>query len=88
MRLKYQFVIQQTSGDFVAIAIGNDVERFNGILRFNEIGKSIFEQLQKGNDEKGIIDALQQEYEGSVEEMRNEVKNFINQLIQAELLDA
>lgn len=40
MKLKYKFVVRNVSGKPVAVAVGQDNERFNGMIKLNPSGRS------------------------------------------------
>lgn len=49
MRLRYQFVVREVDGTPVAVAVGRDNEKFNGMIKLNTTGGVIFKMLSEGN---------------------------------------
>ena len=49
MKLKYKFIVQNVSGKPVAVAVGKDNERFNGMITLNDSGAEIFKLLNECN---------------------------------------
>lgn len=88
MKLRYKFVVRNVSGKPVAVAVGQDNEKFNGMIKLNPSGEVIFQMLQQGAfslDE--IVSGFAQQF-GIPEEMaRPAVEAFIDQLRKNELLD-
>ena len=44
MKLKYNFVVNEVAGNMVAVAVGDDVTKFNGFIKMNRKGAEIFER--------------------------------------------
>ena len=48
MKLKYKFVVRKVSGTAVAVAVGDDCVKFNGMVKLNPTGEFIFKMLNSG----------------------------------------
>ena len=46
MKLKYKFVVREIDGTHVAVAVGKDNEKFNGMIKLNKSGAVIFNLLK------------------------------------------
>lgn len=86
MHLKYKFAIQEVADTFVAVVSDEDMEKFNGLIRMNKTGKDIFELLSDDVTEEDIVAALQKKYEGSEENIRDEVHKFVAYLSDMNIL--
>ncbi|MBR7071139.1 MAG: PqqD family protein [Clostridia bacterium] len=87
MKLKYDFVINSVADKMIAVPIGKDTEDFNGFIKLNNVGASIFTMLKEDCTEEQIVSALQNEYEDATnEEIRETVKEFIARLEKEDLL--
>lgn len=86
MKLKYDFVIQEVADDFVAVAVGDSAADFNGLVRLNGTGKTIFEQLQKGADEDEIVKVMLEKYDTTEEVLKTEVNKFVASLRESGIL--
>ena len=78
MKLKYSFVVNEVAGKKVAVAVGEDLAKFNGFIKMNENSAFVFEQLKNDVTEDDIIAALVKEF--GVEdndELREGVRGFI-----------
>lgn len=78
MKLKYNFVVNEVAGKKVAVAVGEDLAKFNGFIKMNENSAFVFEQLKNDVTEDDIIAALVKEF--GVEdndELREGVRGFI-----------
>lgn len=87
MKLKYNFVINQVAGTQVAVAVGEDLPRFNGVIKMNETGAFIFNLLKEDSTEEDIIQALKKEYPDTDEqELKSAAESFIAKLKEADVL--
>lgn len=88
MRLRYQFVVRNVSGRPVAVAVGKDNEKFNGMVKLNPSGEVIFKML--GEDDitlDEIVARFAQQFSISEETARPSVMAFVDQLRQNGLLE-
>ncbi len=86
MKLKYKFVVQEVSDGFVAVAVGADASKFNGIIRMNKTSAFVFEQLMEEVTEDEIIAKMMDKYDAEEKVMRKDTKDFIAKLAEADLL--
>ena len=81
MKLKYNFVTNKVADKIVAVAVGEDAEKFGGFIKMNDTGAYIFNMLKNDVTEEEIVASMQEEYEGvTLENLRNTVKEFISRL--------
>ncbi len=88
MKLKYKFIVRNVAGNPVAVAVGLDNERFNGMIKLNPSGEVIFQML---NEEDISLDAITARFAarfGIAEETaKPAVLDFLNYLRQNEMLE-
>ena len=46
MKLKYNFVTNEVADKIVAVAVGDDLSKFNGFIKMNGTGAFIFNMLK------------------------------------------
>lgn len=63
MKLKYNFVIRNVGGNFVAVASGDDSILFNGMVKLNKTGAFIFEQLKQETTVEEIAGKFIEKYD-------------------------
>lgn len=81
MRLKYKFVTNKVADRIVAVAVGEDAEKFSGFIKMNDTGAYIFNMLKNDVTEDEIVASMEKEYEGvSTEELCDTVREFIGRL--------
>lgn len=87
MKLKYQFVVKTVSGKPIAVAVGTDNERFNGMIKLNSSGELIFKMLAEGDVTlEQILSSFTAAFGVTEQEARPAVLGFLDHLRQNELL--
>lgn len=88
MKLKYNFVTNQVADKIVAVAVGEDLNNFNGFVKMNDVGAFIFDLLKNDISEEEILAACLKQYPDATEqEARETVAEFIGQLKKEELIE-
>ncbi len=88
MKLKYKFVVRNISGKPVAVAVGQDNERFNGMIKLNDSGKAIFEILGEGDiTQEALVSRFAAQFGIDEETARPAVVRFLDHLRENELID-
>lgn len=86
MKLRYQFVVQNVSGKPVAVAVGQDNEKFNGMIKLNTAGELIFDLLAQDCTQEELLSRFADHFGVSVETVKPDVLAFVDQLRQNDLL--
>ena len=87
MKLKYEFITNEIADKIVAVAVGEDLENFNGFVKMNDIGAYIFNMLKDDVTEDDIVAAMLKDYPDENEaEIRETVSGFIAGLKENDLL--
>ena len=88
MKLKFEFVINEIADQKVAVAVGDGLEEFNGFLKMNDTGASIFEKLKDDISEEELISAMAKEYPNeTIDSVTECVKDFVGKLIEAGIVE-
>lgn len=87
MGLKYAFKVKKLLDETIAYPEGKDAGKFGGAITLNETGAEIFGLLQQGEDEPGIVAALQKKYGSDDEKLPVYVSAFLGKLRQAGILE-
>lgn len=86
MKIKDGFMLRRVGGQFVVVALGEASRSFNGIIRLNDTGKFLWEQLSADRTEEQLCEALLSEYDVTPQQARADVSEFIGTLKKAALL--
>ena len=87
MKLKSGFVLHDVGGEHMAVATGEALLKFNGMVRNNDTADFIFRQLLEDTTEEKIVDAMCAEYNAPRDVIANDVRKVLAQLRKADLLD-
>lgn len=87
MKLKYNFVINEVADKMVAVAVGGDLESFNGFIKMNDIGAEIFEILKNDVTIDEIVSIMLEKHPDATEdEARETVIGFVEELKKNEII--
>lgn len=87
MKLKYNFVTNEVADKIVAVAVGDDLDKFNGFIKMNEVGAYIFNMLKTDVTEDEIVAAMKKDFtDATEEEIRETVSEFVNKLKESEVI--
>ena len=88
MKLKYNFVLNPVADKIVAVAVGDDLGKFNGFIKMNDVGAEIFEILKNDVELDEIIKIMLEKHpESNLEEATETVTEFVNQLKEAGVVE-
>ena len=88
MKLKYNFVTNEVADKIVAVAVGDDLEKFNGFIKMNDTGAYIFNMLKNDVTEEEIVEAMKKDYsDATEEEIKETVCGFVGKLKDADVLE-
>ena len=81
MKLKYNFIINEVADKMVAVAVGDDLEKFNGFVKMNDVGAEIFEILKNDVELDEIVELMMAKHpESTKEEAIETISGFIQEL--------
>ncbi len=88
MKLKYQFMTNEVADKIVAIAIGEDSEKFDGFIKLDAVAGYIFNMLKNDVTEEDIVISMAKDFPDSTEdEIRQVVTGFVGDLKKDGLID-
>lgn len=84
MKLKYNFVTNEVADNIVAVAVGDDMGKFNGFIKMNETGAQIFNFLKNDITMEELISEMAKLYpEETFETVTETVEGFVKELIKS-----
>lgn len=86
MKIKDGFMLRKVGGQYVAVALGEASHSFNGIIRLNETGRLLWEELSAEKTEQQLCEALLAEYDVTPQQAQADVAAFVQTLKKAALL--
>ena len=87
MKLQKGMIIDNSSGEHIAVATGEASLVFNGLIKNNSTANFLFKQLMKETTEEKLVRSLLEKYDVSEETARKDVHNFIAKLRETGLLN-
>ena len=79
MKIKEGYILQQVAGQNIVLPIDGDID-MNAMIKLNETGAFIWEQMQSETDEDAITAALLAEYNVDENTARSCVQRFVAKL--------
>ncbi len=86
MKIKNGFVLRQVCGEYMVMAVGRQTLDFKGLIKLNESGAFLWEQLKEEHTEEELLAALTAEYAVDEATAKADIAAFVTSLREAELL--
>ena len=87
MKIKNGFVLRELAGEYVVVALGEASKIFNGIIKLNDSGRSIWELLSEGCEREEAIEAMMREYDVDRATIEADFDRFVEVLKGANILE-
>jgi len=88
MKLRYNFVTNEVADKIVAVAIGDDMAKFNGFIKMNKTGAEIFNFLKDEISMENLIAEMAKLYPEETEATVTEVvEGFVAELEKSGVLE-
>ena len=86
-KTKGTYVLRQIAGEYLAIPISNDAADDANIVILNPVSQIIWSKLENGAIFEEILDVVTTEFDVSKEEATGDIKEFLDGLEEAGLLE-
>lgn len=86
MEVLKQFAIREIAGEYLLVPVGRAALDLNGMITLNDVAADIWNMIPEAKDEEDIVQKLLEQYEVSEEEVRSDVKSFLNKLRKLEIV--
>ena len=87
MKIKDGFVIRKIADNYVIIATGNEALDFKGVITINEVGAFIWNKINETEDFDATVAAVTAEYNIDEERAKNDCREFVNSLIEHDIVE-
>lgn len=87
MKLKKDFVLRQVADTWTVLPLGDAALTFDGMLALNNSGAMLWNVLEQGGGEAGLVAALTAEYEVDADRAAVDVQKFLDVLRKAGCLE-
>lgn len=86
MRIVSGFQVRELFGETVAIPTADAAKCLSGIVSLNEVGRFLFQQLEREHTEQTLVGAVLEEYDVDADTARADVREFLGHVRSAGLL--
>lgn len=87
LKIKKGFILREVSGSYIVVAVGTASKEFKGLITLNETGAFLWERLVDGNDKKGLVAALLDEYDAPQDIIEKDVEDFLQTITKGNLVE-
>jgi hypothetical protein len=81
MKIKSGFVVRSVGGENIAVPVGERAKTFKGMIKLNETGHYLWKLFSEENTEAAAVKALCAEYDVDESIAREDVKKFMDDLL-------
>lgn len=86
MKIKDGFVLRNICDEYIVVAVGRQTLDFKGLIKLNESGAFLWEQLKSDRTEEELLAALTAEYTVDEATAQADIATFVSSLKEADLL--
>lgn len=86
MQIIRGFCVREILDEIVAIPTGSAALRFSGVISLNELGKFLFELLEREQTLDSLVAAVTDSYDVDEQTARTDVEDFLRSLREKKLL--
>ena len=79
--------MREVAGQAIVIAIGEESERFKGMINLNRTGRDVWLYLEKGLDSDEIAKKISEKYEVDLNVAKHDIESMIDRLYKAGVLE-
>ena len=87
MKIQENFLLREVAGTPVVMPVGDAAERFNGMIKLNDTATYLWRQMTENTTEEALLDAMMRDYEIDRDTALSDIRNFVNTLRAAGILD-
>lgn len=86
MRVKKDIVLREIAGEYILVPTGEGAVNMLRIMSLNDCGVFLWKLLAEEKTERELVDAVLEEYEIDAATAEQDVKEYLSQLAEADLL--
>lgn len=86
MNVRKQLVKRTIAGDVILVPVGDASLELKGLLTLNETGERMWDLLLQCDTEEALVQHMLEEYEVDEATLRTDVREFLAQLRQLDVL--
>ena len=86
MKIKKEFMLRNICGEEALVPVGETAKSFKGIIKVNNIGSFIWNNLANSKDEYEIVSEVVENYGLDAIEAKKDVRDFIEYLKNVDII--
>lgn len=83
MKINDEYVLREVAGEYVIVPVGKTIINFNGLITVNDIGKFLWENMQREFTIDLLVKEITSEYEVDIDTAKKDVEEFVNKCIDS-----
>lgn len=87
MKVRKDFVLRETAGDYMIIPTGRTVQSFDGLITVNEVGADLWNMLQSEVTFDDLLRGILTIYDVDEETAEEDIREFLDTLRERGILD-
>lgn len=87
MKVRKDFVLRETAGDYMIIPTGRTVQSFDGLITVNEVGADLWNMLQSEVTFDDLLREILTIYDVDEETAEEDIRQFLDTLRESGILD-
>lgn len=87
MKIVKEFILRDIAGECVLVPTGETTQEFNGLITLSDTARFIWENLEKVDSTKEMVDLILEEYEIDEQTALRDTVQFVSQLVQAGFIE-
>ena len=87
MKVRKDFVLRETAGDYMIIPTGRTVQSFDGLITVNEVGADLWNMLQSEVTFDDLLRGILTIYDVDEETAEEDIRQFLDTLRERGILD-
>ena len=87
MKIKDGYLLRNIADEWIIVPVGARLYDFNGLMTVNETGAFLWKLLQEERTRDELINSLISEYDIDIETSYNDLKEFIDSLIDSGVIE-
>ena len=87
MKTNTEYILRNIVGETVLIPTGKTTNEFNGLITLNSVAALIWECISNGNTKDQILKAITEKYEVSEDVARPDLDEFIEVLLENNMIE-
>lgn len=86
MKIKKEFMLRNICGEEALVPVGETAKSFKGIIKVNDIGSFIWNNLANSKNEHEIVSEVVENYGLDAIEAKKDVRDFIEYLKNVDII--